>query len=58
MKTDKIVKLQINDELYNYQAFPLKVFTYIVRGVRDYGDSILYEIVQVQRPCVGCFSNG
>ena len=43
MKTDKIVKLQINDELYNYQALK-GIFTYIVRGVRDYGDSILYEI--------------
>ena len=37
MKTDKIVKLQINDELYNYQALR-GIFTYIVRGVRDYGD--------------------
>ena len=43
MKTDKIVKLQINDELYNYQALK-GIFTYIVRVVRDYGDSILYEI--------------
>ena len=43
MKTDKIVKLQINDELYNYQALK-GIFTYIVCGVRDYGDSVLYEI--------------
>ena len=43
MKTDKIVKLQIDDELYNYQALN-GIFTYTVRGVRDYGDSILYEI--------------
>ena len=40
MKKEKIIKLQINDELYNYQALK-GIFTYIVRGVRD---SILYEI--------------
>ena len=43
MKKEKIIKLQINDELYNYQALK-GIFTYIVLGVRDYGDSILYEI--------------
>jgi hypothetical protein len=43
MKKEKIIKLKINDELYNYQALK-GIFTYIVRGVRDYSDSVLYEI--------------
>jgi len=43
MKKVNIVKLQINDVLYNFNTTK-KIFTYIVRGIRDYGDSILYEI--------------
>jgi len=43
MKAEKIIKLKIGDELFKYQ--PLKgIWSYIVLGVRDYGDSVLYEI--------------
>lgn len=43
MKREKIIKLQINDKLYNYQSLK-GIFTYIVIGVRDYGESVLYEV--------------
>lgn len=43
MKKDKIVKLKLNDKLYSYRSL-IGIFTYVVLGVRNYKDSVFYEV--------------
>jgi len=44
MKPEKIIKLKIGDMLYGCAPMKNNISTYIVCGIRDYGNAVLYEI--------------
>jgi hypothetical protein len=44
MKPEEVIKLKIGDMLYGYSPIKNDISTYVVCGIRDYGNAVLYEV--------------